>query len=135
MENLNFHSTAKLNSREICSNTWITKFNSEKIQKFLTIKYVPRASSYIPKQFFVLNLDRWVTTVSHNTFIIFGFPIILFNLRSPIMSYFWRYIFSHISTYFSSYLLFFCLFIYLWHTAWIVSQHSNCNFICNFITN
>ena len=34
MENLNFHSTAKLNSREICSNAWTAKFNSTKMQKF-----------------------------------------------------------------------------------------------------
>ena len=34
MKNLNFHSTAKLNSHKICSNTWTVKFNSTKIKKF-----------------------------------------------------------------------------------------------------
>ena len=34
MENLNFHSTAKLNSREIFSNIWTAKFNFAKMQKF-----------------------------------------------------------------------------------------------------
>ena len=34
MEKLNFHSTAKLNPREICSNTWTAKFNAAKMQKF-----------------------------------------------------------------------------------------------------
>ena len=34
MDNLNFHSTVKLNSRETCSNTGTAKFNVAKMQKF-----------------------------------------------------------------------------------------------------
>ena len=34
MENLNFHSTTKLNSCEICSNPRTAKFNSAKMKKF-----------------------------------------------------------------------------------------------------
>ena len=33
MANFNYHSTVKLNFRDICSSTWTAKFNSAKMQK------------------------------------------------------------------------------------------------------